>query len=72
MKLNQYLSQDEDEEVEATDKHNKQHHTHTWCHKRTFETATEATDRVDNERIWSPTTPYDTVLDENSYIDVIK
>ena len=56
----QYLSQDdEEEEVEDSNKRGKQHQNHTWCHKQTFESAAEAIAWVKNERIWSPTTAYD-------------
>jgi hypothetical protein len=56
----QYLSQDdEEEEVEDSNKRGKQHQNHTWYHKQTFVSAAKAIAWVKNERIWSPTTAYD-------------
>ena len=54
----QYLSQDEEEET-TIDTRPKQQQSHTWCHKQTFESAAEAIAWVKNERIWSPSTAYD-------------
>ena len=55
----QYNSQDEEEEEIEASEIRSEHHHHTWCHKQTFQTAKEAIEWVKNERIWSPTTSYE-------------